>query len=60
MEPLNDSDSEQPYEGVDGLLYDAWCVIANAPGWDEDGEWRGAATRWRNRWHRYLDWAKHE
>lgn len=33
------------------LLYEAWCVIANAVGWDDDTEWRRAATRWRDRWH---------
>lgn len=51
-------DDPQPSEGVDGLLYEAWYVIANAHGWDSDGEWRDAATRWRDRWHGYLDWAK--
>ena len=43
----------------DDLLYDAWCVIANAPGWETDTEWRRAAIRWRNRWHETLpsdDW----
>ena len=50
-------DSPQPSEGVDGLLYEAWGVIANAQGWNEDSEWRQAAERWRDRWHAYLDWA---
>ena len=43
----------------DDLLYDAWCVIANAPGWEDDTEWRRAAIRWRDKWHETLpsdDW----
>ena len=39
-------DDEQP----DDLLYEAWAVIANAPGWNTDTEWRQAAIRWRDKW----------
>jgi hypothetical protein len=39
----------------DDLLYDAWCVIANAVGWDDDTEWRRAAIRWRDAWHQTMD-----
>lgn len=47
----DEQDSEQP----DDLAYEAWAVIANAPGcWDEDTEWRRAAIRWRDRWHAML------
>ena len=38
----------------DELLYDAWCVIANAydGNWSRASpEWRGAAERWRDNWH---------
>lgn len=60
-EPLSDSGrTDPPYAGVDDLLYDAWTVIANARGWDDNDEWRAAAIRWRDRWHAYLDWARHE
>lgn len=37
-------------EHSDVLLYEAWCVIANA-GWDDQSdEWREAAMRWRDKW----------
>ena len=45
---------------TDDPLYDAWCLIANAPvqGWAFSGyptpegtEWIEAAKRWRNAWH---------
>jgi hypothetical protein len=59
MSDVNDEeDRSQPDQGVDGLLYEAWGVIANAPGaWGDPSEWRQAAERWRDRWHGYLDWA---
>lgn len=60
---ISDEDRGQtdpPYSGVDDLLYDVWCVIANARGWTEDPEWHAAATRWRDRWHAYITWANHE
>lgn len=47
-------DDPQP----DDLLYDAWCLIANAPGgWGEGAvsTWQAAAERWRDRWHETLD-----
>lgn len=36
------------------LLYEAWCLIANAGGGNWENEsyvWREAARRWRDRWH---------
>jgi hypothetical protein len=60
----DDEDRSTIDTGVDGLLYQAWAVIANAPSpaWDANpegtpSEWRQAAERWRDRWHGYLDWA---
>lgn len=41
----------------DDLLYEAWGVIANASGgnWDlERPEWKEAAERWRDKWHKTL------
>jgi hypothetical protein len=55
---MTGEDSTPPSEGVDGLLYFAWTVIANSPGWDENTEWKQAAEAWRKRWYAYLDWAK--
>jgi hypothetical protein len=41
------------------MLYDAWCVIANARDWLLDDaqaiEWQRAAVRWRDEWHATLD-----
>lgn len=48
------------WRGIEDLCETAWTIIANAPGWDTDTDWRQAAIRWRERWHSYLDWAKHE
>lgn len=47
-------------EGVDkdDLLYEAWGVIANAcnGNWDlERPEWKEAAVRWRDKWHKTLN-----
>jgi hypothetical protein len=59
-EPAPVPDDESP----DGLVYDAWCVIANAPvpGWGFSGfptpegkEWIEAAKRWRDAWRETLD-----
>jgi len=36
------------------LLMEAWGVLANAQGWDEDSEWRQAAIQYRDRWHLVL------
>jgi len=53
-------------EDKDELLYDAWCVIANASDWNAlpvDGfatKWRESAERWRDKWHETLDVAKCE
>jgi hypothetical protein len=57
-EMTGEGDSTPPTEGVDGLLYFAWTIIANASNWDRDPEWQKAAEAWRERWHAYLDWAK--
>jgi len=38
----------------DDLLYEAWVVIANAPGWNTDTEWQQAAERWRDKYHATL------
>jgi hypothetical protein len=46
----DDHDTPAP----DSLAYEAWVVIANAPGWDTDTEWRQAAIRWRDRFHATL------
>jgi hypothetical protein len=52
IEPLFDCpEMQSDIDAPDDLLYDAWCVIANAAGWDEDSEWRRAAIRWRDNWH---------
>lgn len=40
------------------LCESAWGIIANAHygNWDEaDPEWKAAAERWRDKWHRLLD-----
>lgn len=54
-------DTPAPSTGVDGLLYEAWGVIANATDWlldsDHGAKWQEAAEHWRDRWHAYLDWA---
>ena len=36
------------------LLYVGWTVIANAPGWGDETEWRQAAEAWRDRWYAVL------
>lgn len=49
-------------ESRDGLLYDAWCVIANASGgnWGRESvEWQRAATRWRDSWQSTLSSSTH-
>ena len=54
-EPAPVPDDESP----DGLVYDAWCVIANAPvpGWGFSGflTCEIAAKRWRDAWRETLD-----
>lgn len=57
--PAQDTGPEQRTL-ADELLYEAWGVIANADGWHGLGDrsdWRGAAERWRDRWHAHLDGA---
>lgn len=38
------------------LLYEAWCLIANARSWDDAhaDEWEAAKVRWRDAWHATL------
>lgn len=45
------------------LLYDAWCVIANARDWlladdgdEQSQEWVQAAIRFRDAWCKTLPW----
>jgi hypothetical protein len=54
----------EPDDTPDGMLYDAWSVIANAPvrGWgfsgsanEQEQEWIDAAMRWRDAWHKTLN-----
>ena len=54
----------EPDDTPDGMLHDAWSVIANAPvrGWGFSGlankqeqEWIDAAKRWRDAWHKTLN-----
>jgi len=64
MDDTTPQDTVQISQGIDGLLMEAWGVIANAPApaWHDDPsvkEWREAAERWRDRWHTYLDWSLH-
>lgn len=51
-----DSKKDHPvvYDERD-MLYDAWVVIANSPGWATDKKWAEAAEQWRDKWHAYLD-----
>ena len=54
----------EPDDTPDGMLHDAWSVIANAPvrGWgfsgsanEQEQEWIDAAMRWRDAWHKTLN-----
>ena len=48
----------EPANECEHLLSLAWGIIANAGqgDWTREGhEWRDAATRWRDQYHRYLD-----
>ncbi len=54
------SDGQDTELQGDGLLEMAWVVIANASDWTDEtrSEWREAAERWRDAYHKTLPQVK--